>query len=236
MATKFGWLSKLTFLQDIMSTIISFINTFAINTIEKYITILKCFQYKAIEGIEGDYLEFGVFGGSSFVHAIKCYKKTKFIAPNISDSSFYGFDSFEGFGDASVKDEHPFFEDQNFEVKYNQVAKRIKKYSKNINYKLIKGFYSESLNLKHSYYNINKASIIMIDCDLYDSAKLALDFCKPIIQKGTIIVLDEALAYKASLDHGEICALNEFLSRSNLEIREFMRYGLGGIVYVVSKI
>jgi hypothetical protein len=236
MTSKFGWLSKLTFLQDIVSNILSFVNPLIISTIEKYITILKCFHYLAIENIEGDYLEFGVFGGSSFAHAIKCYKKTKRFGNSIFETSFYGFDSFEGFGEAIEKDKHPFFKDENFSINYKKVNKRVGKYAKHINYKLIKGFYNESLILSPNDYNIQKASIILIDCDLYSSAKLAFNFCKSIIQAGTIIILDESLAYKASLEHGEICALNEFLHDSNMEIREFMRYGLGGIVYIVSKL
>jgi hypothetical protein len=42
----------------------------------------KIFYYAAVEGIEGDYLEFGVYTGSSFVCAMKCCKKNfKYTPP-----------------------------------------------------------------------------------------------------------------------------------------------------------
>jgi hypothetical protein len=71
MAGKFGILGKLTFLQDIAASVIAAINPFIIQTIEKYTMLAKIFCYAATENIEGDYLEFGVYAGSSFCHAIK---------------------------------------------------------------------------------------------------------------------------------------------------------------------
>ena len=92
--------------------------------------------------IEGDYIEFGVFTGSSFCHSIRCVKKSCWILiVSILSTKFYGFDSFEGFGELIEEDNHPFYEDTNFEASYNQVNNRVKKVSKGINYRLIKGFF-----------------------------------------------------------------------------------------------
>ena len=72
MTNKFGFLSKLTFLQDFASNIIAKINPAVTHNLEKYHAIKKVMYLTAIEDIEGDYLEFGVFTGSSFCHSIRC--------------------------------------------------------------------------------------------------------------------------------------------------------------------
>ena len=64
MSSKFGFLSKLNFLQDFASLIIARINPAIVHNIEKYMAIKKVHYLSAIEDIEGDYIEFGVFTGS----------------------------------------------------------------------------------------------------------------------------------------------------------------------------
>ena len=68
MATKFGFISKLDFLQDWASSLIAGINPAIIHNIEKYYILKKVHYLSTIEGVEGDYLKFGVFTGSSFCH------------------------------------------------------------------------------------------------------------------------------------------------------------------------
>ena len=72
--SKYGFLSKLFFLQDIVSSVLSSDGAI-LHNIEKYIMLNKIFCYTSMEGIKGDYLEFGVYNGSSFVCAMKCCKK-----------------------------------------------------------------------------------------------------------------------------------------------------------------
>ena len=106
MGTKFGFLSKLNFLQDIASGIISGINPAIIHNIEKYYALKKVHYLSAVEDIEGDYIEFGVYTGSSFCHSIRCVNKLGKLQPSIKSTRFFGFDSFEGFGDLPEDDIH----------------------------------------------------------------------------------------------------------------------------------
>ncbi len=81
---------------------------------------------------------------------------------------------------------------------------------------LIEGWFRDTLNDNLTRkYNINKASIIMIDCDLYTSAKEALNFCVSLINDKTIIFFDDW--YYQGLDErnmGEKRAFTEFLSEN----------------------
>ena len=82
MSSKFGFLSKLNFLQDFVSSLIARVNPAIVHNIEKYIAIKKVHYLSAIEDIEGDYIEFGVFTGSSFCHSIRCVKNLANINSN----------------------------------------------------------------------------------------------------------------------------------------------------------
>ena len=66
------------------------------NTIAKYLAIKKALYITAHDKTMGNYLEFGVFTGSSFNYAIKANKVIeKMFGSNYCE--FIGFDSFEGF-------------------------------------------------------------------------------------------------------------------------------------------
>jgi O-methyltransferase len=206
MASKFGFLSKLNFLQNIASKLISGINPAIVHNIEKYLTLKKVHYLSAVEGLDGDYLEFGVYTGSSFCHSIRCIKSLKKIQPSIMKTNFFGFDSFEGFGDLSAEDTHPFYIGENFDTDFDTdfdtVNKRVKKVSGQIKYKLVKGFFSESLKYGAEFYSIKKIKILFIDSDTYSSSIEAFKFSIPAIQEGSYIVLDDFFSYKGSAEKG----------------------------------
>ena len=50
-------------------------------------------------------------------------------------------------------------------------------------------------------------------------------------------MFDDFMSYKGNLNKGESKAFNEFKSENNnIIFREVFRYGMGGVVYVVSEI
>ena len=51
MASKFGFLSKLTFLQDMATSVISSIDGAVLHNIEKYLALNKIFYYTSMEDI-----------------------------------------------------------------------------------------------------------------------------------------------------------------------------------------
>lgn len=234
--SQFGILSKLNFLQNWASTIIARVNPAIIHNIEKYSALKKVHYLSAIEGIEGDYLEFGVFTGSSFCHSIRCCKNLLKLNPNLKSTSFFGFDSFEGFGELDKDDKHPFYTDQNFATSFDKVQKRVKSVSGPFKFKLIKGFFSDSLKNGPTSLGIKKSRIVFIDSDTYSSSKDAFNFVINTIQEGTFIVLDDYYSYKGSESKGVALAFNEFIVKGKFNIRHVLNYGMGGVVYIISKI
>jgi O-methyltransferase len=235
MASKFGFISKLEFLQDWASALIASINPAIIHNLEKYHVLKKVHYLSAIENIEGDYLEFGIFTGSSFCHSIRCCKKLAKMNPNLLKTKFFGFDSFSGFGNLNDDDKHPFYADENFSTDLSAVTSRVQRIAQNNEFKLIPGFFSDSLKVGPHVMGINKSRIIFIDSDTYSSANEALTFCIPTLQEGTFIVLDDYYSYRGSEVKGVARAFNEFVAQAGVNVRHVFNYGMGGAVYVVSE-
>lgn len=235
MATQFGFLAKLEFLQDWASALLAGLNPAIIHNLEKYHTLKKVHYLSTIEDVEGDYLEFGVFTGSSFCHSLRCCKKSAKLNPKAIKTKFYGFDSFAGFGTLSEDDKHPFYTDENFATSLAAVNKRAQRVAGDIKFQLIPGFFSDSLKNGANQLGIVKSRIIFIDSDTYSSASEALTFCIPTLQEGTFIVLDDYYSYKGSQHKGVKRAFSEFIAQSKIEVRHVFTYGMGGAVYVVSE-
>ena len=70
-----------------------------------------------------------------------------------------------------------------------------------------------------------------------DSAKLALNFVKNILQPGTIILFDDYIFYKGSISKGEYAAFDEFKEENkNIKFRHAFDYGYGSKAFIVSGI
>jgi hypothetical protein len=232
--SPFTIISKMSFLQNIASIFISRINPAVTHNVEKYFAIKKIVYLNSAEQQEGDYLEFGVFTGSSFCHTIRCLMGCEDFNPNQSKSRCFGFDSFDGFGELPDQDMHPIYVDQNFKTEFKIVKKRVDKTIGNWSQAtLIKGFFDKTLNVDPSEYGIGKARIVFIDSDTYSSSKAAFNFIKNIVQPGTHIILDDFFSYKGNPSKGVACAFNEFMDQSSLNYRKILDYGMGGIAVVL---
>ena len=220
-------------MQNWLSFIVSRINPFVMHNFDKYVAIKKAFFYSSIEKIEGDYFEFGVFTGSSFCHAIQCARANKKYDNNLNYIKFYGFDSFEGFGDISDDDKHVFFTKENFKSDYKKVINRVRKILPEKRFKITKGFFKDTL-VNES--NNKLARIIFIDCDTYSSTVFALNYVKPSIQPGTIIILDDYFAYRGLDNKGVYGAFKQFITNNKLKTRQLFSYGMGSVVKIFTAV
>ena len=238
MAAKFGafgLLPGLELLQNWASALIAGLNPAVVHNLEKYMALKKVHYLSALENVEGDYLEFGVFTGSSFCHSIRCCRKLVRLNPNIARTTFYGFDSFAGFGPLREEDRHPFYTSENFPASLPKVERRVRKAAGDIAFQLIPGFFDESLKRGARETGIEKIRIVFIDSDTFASASQALAFCRPALQQGTFIVLDDYFSYRGREDRGVRRAYSEFAAESRLKARQVFTYGMGGVALVVSE-
>lgn len=222
------------FLPNVASWLVTRMPAVVEHNLGKYKAIKKAFYLTAIEQLEGDYLEFGVFTGSSFVCALRAHRSLHFLG-NIK-TKFYGFDSFSGFGKVSGDDTHPFYQNATFSVNEGGVVRNIKRRAGNLPVQIISGYFADTLKGKTARsLGVKKARVVLIDCDLKESATLSLDFLAPVLQEGTIVIMDDFFSYKGDESRGVAGAFSEFCKKNpHLSWRKMYDYGYGGVAYIVS--
>ena len=196
--------------------------------------ILKAYTLVKSEadGPIGDYYEFGLFRGYTFLQA---YKHTTELG--LDNIHFFGFDSFEGLPPADGIDvaDGRFFEGQ-FACSKQEVEKNL--YQNGMDAErttLVKGFYEDSLTEKlRTQHDFKPASVVLLDCDYYASTKTALDWMKPYIKVGTVLLFDDWFSYGDDNELGQQKALAEFLEEQpeyHAEpLWEFLNHGKGFIL------
>jgi hypothetical protein len=208
-----------------------------IHNLEKARALKKIFWHLNVDGILGDYIEFGVAHGHSMRSAEIAEKSSHSKSMGITrvPRQLFGFDTFEKFiGDPDL-DNHPTWEGESFNVPYESVKRRFIK-SKNVHlFKLDVNTLISDLNHTFDKFGLkSKAAVILFDMDLYGPTKSALFWVSGIIQQGTFLVFDEFFAFGGDQKKGEARALKEFLeAHTEFTVREFANYGSGGKIFVV---
>lgn len=204
------------------------------HNVQKTQAIKKAFYYAFLEQLEGDYLEFGTFEGTSLIAAFE--NDRRFRTPATPSRTFWGFDSFEGFKYFTARDQHPFFKEGEFASSYDQTRQRIERHFKGrARWHLVKGYFEETIQAKTALdFGIEKISVALIDCDLGTPALLALNFMAPALQNGTVLILDDYFAYRGSQKEGVAGAFAQFQARHpHLVFRRLFDYGHGGQGFIL---
>ena len=202
-----------------------------------HVVIRRCFRKAVESGIaaRGDYYEFGVFKGGAFWQAQLAAQEI-----GIEKMRFFGFDSFEGLPQTHGVDDiedAPFYEGQyawSLELVKKELDKRGTDWERCF---LIKGYFETTLSERtRSQYGMRKASVVLMDCDLYESATVALEFLKDIFVDGAILIMDDWNAFGVDASKGERLALAEFTEKNpNWVAEPWFPYGLNGQVFVMHR-
>lgn len=201
----------------------------------RYVALLRELRAAAGNKPLGDYLEFGVCHGAS----LACMHRA-LATLAIAEVRLFGFDSFAGLPPEAETDEgSPWYAGQyrSSEAFTRRFLDRAGvDWSRVI---LVKGWYqdtlTEALVERHS---IRQASVIMVDCDLYSSARLALAFCAPLIHDHAAVLFDDwhSGGDLAALGLGEKRAFDEFLAANpELVAVEAPSYCTNAAVFMVSR-
>lgn len=183
----------------------------------------------------GDYYEFGLFRGYTFLSAQNSCKEL-----NIDDIHFYGFDSFQGLPPVTGVDktDNKFYEGQ-FKCAKDEVVDNLSKngadWSKTT---LIEGFFSDSLTEEAKRLNdFRPVDVALIDCDLYSSTREVLTWLAEYIRDGSILLFDDWYSYGTDESLGQQRAFGEFLEEnkgfSATPFVEFKAHGKGFILNAV---
>lgn len=175
----------------------------------------------------GDYLEFGVSHGTS----MNCmYQTVK--GKGLQQVRLFGFDSFEGMPDVAETEDEGTWRAGQFCSSLENTSKFLTKNGVDWQrVKLTKGWFSDSLTEDFKQKNqLKKASVIMVDCDIYSASKEALEFSASLIKDESIIVFDDWNSNNlADKNLGEKKAFNEFLEANpHFKVEDFGSYTFNG--------
>lgn len=184
---------------------------------------------------QGDYCEFGIFKGHTFLQAQKEANKL-----GIANMRFFGFDSFEGLpkpeGIDVTEEEH--FYARQYEWPIEAVRKSLDEHGVDWDKTfLIKGYFSDTLNEQtRSQYNIQRVPVALVDGDLYSSAVESLTFLEDLIVDNSILIMDDWGGFDADEERGQQRALAEFLQRNpQWQAESWFSYGSYGQVFIMHK-
>ena len=150
---------------------------------------------------------------------------------------YLSFDSFEGFPeDVKVLDHAQYTpggaktasdEFLNLLISYGQSTERVE---------LIKGFYEKSFtkSLAEKFISENvKASLITVDCNLYESYKSVFAWVDQFMQPGTVLYLDDFNSERALPTQGPKLAFKEYKEQTDWKFEPFLPVGWCGYSFIV---
>jgi O-methyltransferase len=182
----------------------------------------------------GDYLEFGVYIGTSLTCMHRALEEH-----GLYHVRLFGFDSFQGLPEPSGVADDEVWAAGDFVADYESVRKLLTQQGVDWGRTtLVPGWFEDTLNDDLiERHRLGNASVIMVDCDMYASARTALRFCAPLIGSSAVIIFDDWNSWNlADRNQGEKRAFEEFLrERPDLTATEFARYGGQSVAFCVTR-
>ena len=182
----------------------------------------------------GDYLEFGVYLGTS----LGCMERAS-ASLGLRGLRLFGFDSFEGLPAAADEEDERFWYPRQYAVGHRFTLDALRRRGVDLErVRLVPGWFDETLGPgAAARLGIARAAVILVDCDLYSSARTCLEFCAPLIAPEAVVFFDDWDAGGlAERGLGERRAFEEFLAaHPEFSADPFPSYSPESRAFVVSR-
>lgn len=165
-----------------------------------------------LNNVRGDYHEFGVFEGRSFIKSALAFKQ-QLPKEEYDTMQFWAYDSFEGLPETHDKYAPSHFTKGAYSASEELFLSKVKDAGVSENkVQTVPGFYDKSLTkeLAKKVFETRKVAMTYIDCDIYESTVPILKFLTYGLQVGSVIVIDDWVRHHAHPDHGMQRAFNEW--------------------------
>jgi hypothetical protein len=190
----------------------------------------NAFRALSYNGIDGDYAEFGCWGGLTFSLAHAEARR------NRHGAMLWAFDSFQGLPPPrDARDVHPIWGEGTLntsEAQFHELcdAKGIPRAA----YQVVPGFYHDTLDRAAADAAPRNIALAYIDCDLYSSTQSVLAYLMARLKHGMIIAFDDYFCWTSTQVSGERRAMNEaFRDHPRWQLLPFMQFGWHGQSFVV---
>jgi O-methyltransferase len=204
----------------------------------------RALEFVTLGGVVGDIMEFGVLGGWS----ARIFCETMRDIFNLNNIRL--FDSFEGLPEYDSEVDRLSYEIAGRNIWSNKmkfpdeflrqfgqphhlhIREKLSEIVRTERIFVHKGFYSETLKAPPQA----KASIVHLDCDLYQSTVEVFNGLNngKCFQDGTVLLFDDWNCNRANPNFGQRRALQEFLSwQSDFTATPWYTYGFNGAAYIL---
>jgi hypothetical protein len=193
---------------------------------------VKAFSAVATNGIPGPYLEFGVGRGQTLWLAWRASRSYGLATP------IWAFDSFEGLPapTSDIDESHPNWVAGAYANSQSSVRGNLSALGVDLDdVTFVPGFYSESVAPDRRGDLPTSASLVYIDCDMYESTVDALDYVGDVVRHGMLIGFDDWFCWSSTRSAGEQVAFAEFRARRpELTFHPFHPIGWHGMSFYVT--
>ncbi len=157
------------------------------NVMGKRGMLYRAFLYARINQVPGDYFEFGVYRGQSFLMAHRMKRRFR-----MDQMKLWAFDSFAGLPEIDDARDNTWSRGE-YACSLDEFRRILARGGARTNeYEVVAGYYDRSLNAElHDKLAGRKASVVNVDCDLYSSTTLVLNFLKRYLDNGTVVCFDD---------------------------------------------
>jgi O-methyltransferase len=183
-------------------------------------------------GIEGDYLEFGVWEGNNFAAACYLSRRLRF------SMNYYAFDSFAGLPDNKEADAsgYQMYKPGAFNCSEQNFLRNVRGKGADMKRVItVPGWYAESLKADNPrIVDLRKAAVVWVDCDLYGSTVSVLGFLTQYLQPGTIVFFDDWFGFRGDPNAGEQRAFREWREANpQFSAAEMARFSWHGNSFII---
>lgn len=233
-----GWKRRAADLFDGVLLRVPFLSELLNQGLSKNAGLLAAFHLLSRTGVEGDYLEFGVFRGETFRNAIRAAQQGfRATRPHGFPGRFIAFDSFAGLPqvDSMGDGVNPYAAGE-FSASRALFERTLGRLRERFPIEIVSGWFDQTLTQQTAErLGLRRAAFVNIDCDLYESTVPVLQFVTPLLQTGAIVYFDDWFSYRGSMDHGEARAAREWLARNpRIRLVEYRNVGIAGKMFVVN--
>lgn len=196
----------------------------------------KAFIPLKFNGIEGDYVEFGCCGAMTFCMAYHLMSQYSY---DVGPFHLWAYDSFQGLPDSNgTEDAHPAWNQGAMATGLQEFHELCRARGvPDSAYTTVPGFYDQTLDPNASGPRPEKIRLAYIDCDLYSSTKIVLQFLMPRLQHGMILALDDYYCYSSTMASGERLAVAEaFVDNQRWQLVPYIQFGWHGMSFVVEAV
>ncbi len=147
----------------------------------------NAFKALAFNGIDGDYAEFGCWGGLTFSLAHHESRRHRHKA------RLWAFDSFQGLPPSGdERDAHPIWVEGTLSTSVDEFRGLCAKNGiPPADYHVVPGFYHDTLDQGADDAESRNIALAYVDCDLYSSTRSVLRFLMPRLKHGMVIAFDD---------------------------------------------